>query len=46
MVHEYIDDLEILTSAIQSAQEFVPLLNEVAKVLHFEMEKREWLESD
>jgi len=46
MVHEYIDDLNILTSAIQSAQHFVPMLNEVANTLLTELEKRGWLDSD
>ena len=44
MVHEYIEDLDILTSAIQSAQLFVPMLNDVANKLLTELKKRGWVE--
>ena len=42
MVHEYIEDLEILTTAIQAAQQFVPVLQEVTSNLLKEMELRGW----
>ncbi len=40
MVHDYIEDLEILTSAIQTAQNFVPTLTDVTKKLRDELQKR------
>ena len=42
MVHDYIEDLEILTSAIQTAQNFVPTLTDVTKKLRDELQKRGW----
>ena len=42
MVHEYIEDLQILTSAIKSAQNFVPILLLVSKNLQEELEKQGW----
>ena len=42
MVHDYIEDLEVLSSAIQTAQEFVPMLIRVADNLQNELQKRGW----
>lgn len=42
MVHEYIEDLEILTSAIQTAQLFVSTLTAVTQKLQNELKKRGW----
>ncbi len=42
MVHDYIEDLEVLKSAIQTAQEFVPMLIRVADNLQNELQKRGW----
>ena len=44
MVHEYIEDIEVLTSAIQTAKLFVPKLSEVVNELLNELKKREWAE--
>ena len=46
MVHDYIEDLEMLSSAIQTAQTFVSTLTDVSKKLQDEIQKRGWLESD
>ena len=43
MVHEYIEDLKILSSAIQTGQQYVPVLTCVANNLLTEMEGRGWL---
>ncbi len=42
MVHDYIEDLEVLRSAIQTAQRFVPMLINVANKLQDEIQKRGW----
>ena len=42
MVHEYIEDLEILLTAIQTAQQFVPTLTAVTNRLQKEMQQRSW----
>ena len=42
MVHEFIEDLVKLTSAIQTAQTFVPTLLSEAKALENEPQKRGW----
>ena len=44
MVHEYIEDLAILTSSIQTAQTFVPVLINTAHALEKELKKRGWNE--
>ncbi len=44
MVHEYIEDLNILTSAIQTAQKFVTTLSSTVKTLHAEIQKRGWVD--
>ncbi len=43
MVHDYIEDLEILVSAIQTAQGFVATLTSTSKKLENELQKRGWL---
>jgi len=43
MVHDYIEDLDILVSAVQTAEAFVPSLMQTATVLRGELEKRGWL---
>jgi len=45
MVHNYIEDLEILVSAIQTAQGFVATLTSTSKKLENELQKRGWLET-
>lgn len=45
MGHDYIEDLEILTSAIQTAQNFVSILTSTSKKLENELQKRGWLET-
>lgn len=42
MVHDYIEDLEVLRSAIQTAQGFVPMLKDVTDKLQNEIQKRGW----
>lgn len=43
MVHEYIEDPEILSSALQSGHEFVPVLVHTAHVFKTDMTNRGWL---
>jgi len=43
MVHEYVEDLAVLASALQTAHENVPALMDVAQNLIEEMERREWM---
>lgn len=45
MVHEYIEDPEILASALQSGHEFVPTLRSVADNLIGAIESHGWLNS-
>jgi len=45
MVHDYIEDLDILVSAIQIAQGFVLTLTNTSKKLENELQKRGWLET-
>ncbi len=42
MVHDYIEDLDVLRSAIETAQNFVPMLIDVADNLLDELNKRGW----
>ena len=42
MVHDYMEDLNILTSAIQTAQIFVTTLSNTTQKLHAEIQKRGW----
>jgi hypothetical protein len=42
MVHDYIEDLKILISAMQTAQNFVSSLTEVGKRLQAELQQRGW----
>lgn len=42
MVHEYVEDIDVLTSAIQTAHSFVPTLLKVANKLINEIERRGW----
>ena len=44
MVHDYMEDLNILTSAIQTAQEFVATLTNTTQKLHAEIQKRGWVD--
>jgi len=46
MVHDYMEDLQILTSAIQTAEKFVPTLTEVTQNLQRELQKRGWLHDE
>ena len=43
MVHDYMEDLNILTSAIQTAQIFVTTLSNTTQKLHTEIQKRGWV---
>jgi len=45
MVHDTIEDLEILVSAIQTAEGFVATLTSTSKKLENELQKRGWLET-
>ncbi len=42
MVHEYVEDLSVLTSALQTAHHQVPTLVQVAEALVAEIERRGW----
>ncbi len=42
MVHEYVEDLTVLTSALQTGHAFVPALVAVANKLMAEIERRGW----
>ena len=42
MVHEYIEDLAILSTALQSGHEFVSELIEAANKMCAEVERRGW----
>ncbi len=42
MVHEYVDDLAVLTSALQSGHAFVPALVTAAERMIDEIERRGW----
>jgi len=42
MVHDYIEDLKILTSALQTTQLIVPMLIDVANQLQKELHKNGW----
>lgn len=44
MVHEYIEDPEILASALQSGHEFVPVLLRTAAALRSVLQNRDWIE--
>lgn len=44
MVHEYIEDPEILSNALQSGHEFVPALVHAAQVFKTDMTNRGWLD--
>lgn len=43
MVHEYIEDLTLLVSALQSGHESVPILTHAANNLLADIERRGWL---
>jgi len=43
MVHEYIEDLTLLASALQSGHESVPMLTHAANNLVADIERRGWL---
>ncbi|MFY9260099.1 MAG: hypothetical protein WAO71_06255 [Gallionella sp.] len=45
MVHEYIEDLSILVSALQTGHQFVTALEYAATKMLMEIEQRGWLES-
>lgn len=42
MVHEYVEDLAVLASALQTGHDFVPLLTNAANNLIAEIEQRNW----
>jgi len=42
MIHEYVEDLTILASALQTGHWFVPVLTDTAHRLIAEMQKRGW----
>ena len=46
MVHDYIEDMEILSSAIQTAHVFVSTLIDVSKKLQDELQKRGWVSNE
>lgn len=43
MVHEYVEDLTVLTSALQTGHDFVPAIIAVANKLLAEIERRGWV---
>lgn len=43
MVHEYVEDMALLASALQTAHEFVPVLTQTAGKLIAEIERRNWV---
>ncbi len=43
MVHEYVEDMALLASALQTAHEFVPVLTQAADKLMAEIERRNWV---
>jgi len=45
MVHEYMEDREVLAKALQSGHGFVPTLRDVARALVHAIERRGWLEN-
>lgn len=42
MVHEYVEDLAVLASALQTGHDFVPTLADAANKLIAEIEQRKW----
>lgn len=42
MVHEYVEDLTVLTSALQTGHDFVPAIITIANKLLAEVERRGW----
>jgi len=42
MVHEYVEDLAVLASALQTGHDFVPSLINAANSLMAEIERRDW----
>jgi hypothetical protein len=42
MVHEYVEDLSVLASALQTGHDFVPVLTNAANNLIAEIEQRNW----
>lgn len=42
MVHEYVEDLAVLASALQTGHDFVPVLTTAANNLIAEIERRNW----
>ena len=44
MVHEYVEDPVVLTSALQTGHTFVPALIDAANKMIAEIEHRGWLE--
>jgi hypothetical protein len=42
MVHEYVEDLAVLASALQTGHDFVPVLTNTANKLIAEIEQRNW----
>ncbi|MGV6816726.1 MAG: hypothetical protein ACWA44_05575 [Thiotrichales bacterium] len=42
MVHDYIEDLAVLTDALTTGHEYVPQLTESAAIMIAEIERRDW----
>lgn len=42
MVHEYVEDLAVLASALQAGHDFVPILTNAANNLMAEIAQRNW----
>lgn len=42
MVHEYIEDMAVLTSALQTGHAYVPVLIVAADKMIAEIERRDW----
>jgi len=45
MIHEYIEDPEVLADALQNGHEFVPTLSHVVDTVIGDLEKRGWLDA-
>ena len=43
MVHEYVEDLSVLASALQSGHEFAPMIMSAANNMILEIERRGWV---
>jgi hypothetical protein len=43
MVHEYMEDMALLSSALQSGHDFVPTLLNTAHAMREQLKSRDWL---